>query len=98
MEERIKRLRGRAWQEARERIRHMRPLCPACEARGRITAGRELDHRLPLFMGGTNDDSNLDLLCVPCHRAKTLRERGLEQRGNDVNGWPTAPGHHWEKP
>ena len=94
---RHERLRGRAWQEARERIRHLRPLCPRCEAKGRVSAGIELDHRLPLFMGGTNDDENLDLLCVPCHWAKTLEERGLEARGCDVDGWPTGEGHHWHR-
>lgn len=35
----------------------------------------ELEHALPLHLGGTNDDDNLRLLCVPCHRAKTSAEQ-----------------------
>lgn len=35
----------------------------------------ELEHVLPLHLGGTNDDDNLRLLCAPCHRAKTSAEQ-----------------------
>lgn len=31
----------------------------------------EYDHAIPLILGGPNCESNLQLLCVPCHRAKT---------------------------
>jgi 5-methylcytosine-specific restriction protein A len=34
----------------------------------------ELDHRVPLIDGGTHDLSNLQTLCVPCHRDKSARE------------------------
>jgi nitrogen fixation-related uncharacterized protein len=35
----------------------------------------EVDHRLALFNGGTNDESNLEALCPGCHRKKTVNER-----------------------
>lgn len=35
----------------------------------------EVDHRIPLSEGGSNDDTNLWLLCVGCHKAKTSSER-----------------------
>ena len=31
----------------------------------------EVDHAVPLFMGGRNDVSNLQALCVQCHAEKT---------------------------
>lgn len=35
----------------------------------------EVDHRLALFNGGSNDSSNLVALCPNCHRKKTVQER-----------------------
>ena len=34
----------------------------------------ELDHIVPLIDGGTHDTSNLQTLCVPCHRKKSGEE------------------------
>ncbi|MDM7498745.1 HNH endonuclease, partial [Escherichia coli] len=36
---------------------------------------RTVDHIIPKAHGGTDDDSNLESLCLECHRAKTARER-----------------------
>jgi hypothetical protein len=35
----------------------------------------EVDHKLALYKGGTNDESNLVALCPHCHRKKTVDER-----------------------
>ncbi len=35
----------------------------------------ELDHRLPLHLGGDNEPDNLWLLCAVCHRSKTSAEQ-----------------------
>jgi predicted HNH restriction endonuclease len=35
----------------------------------------EVDHKLALFKGGSNDMSNLVALCPHCHRKKTVDER-----------------------
>ncbi len=35
----------------------------------------EVDHKLALFNGGSNDMSNLIALCPGCHRKKTVDER-----------------------
>ena len=45
--------------------------CAACSQK--IDAGKawDIDHILPLAMGGTNAPENLQILCSPCHRAKT---------------------------
>ena len=34
----------------------------------------ELDHVVPLIDGGGHEPSNLQTLCVPCHREKSARE------------------------
>ena len=67
-------------------------------ARGRAAALRErgflprqslweLDHVVPLIDGGSWDRSNLQTLCVPCHRAKTAveaRDRAVRRRETDA--------------
>ena len=35
----------------------------------------EVDHRLALYKGGSNDESNLVGVCPHCHRLKTIEER-----------------------
>jgi 5-methylcytosine-specific restriction protein A len=34
----------------------------------------EVDHRIPLWRGGTDDRRNLQGLCSRCHRLKTGKE------------------------
>lgn len=43
---------------------------PGCEE----TVGLEIDHRVPLELGGSEDDSNLEPLCVEHHKDKTKRD------------------------
>lgn len=38
------------------------------------TSNLELDHIIPLHLGGSNECENLQLLCRECHRGKTTRE------------------------
>lgn len=68
-----------------------------CEAEGLTTAGEELDHIVPLMWGGSNDDSNLQLLCVTCHKIKTSKELGYDVsvKGFDANGEPIDPANRW---
>ena len=35
----------------------------------------EIDHIIPLAAGGSNDAKNLQLLCVDCHKDKTIQEK-----------------------
>lgn len=35
----------------------------------------EVDHKIALFQGGTNEPENLVALCPHCHRLKTVNER-----------------------
>lgn len=44
----------------------------------------DMDHRLPLWEGGTNAISNLRTLCIPCHREATrvgAKRRALARGG-----------------
>jgi 5-methylcytosine-specific restriction protein A len=70
------RLRGRALQRRNTRIASRDfYTCQTCR---RVTdrAGEgQVDHRIPLAEGGTDDASNLQWLCVDCHRQKTEREK-----------------------
>ena len=61
----------------RIRIMHLRrePLCRVCAAAGKITPADTVDHIVPLREGGTNEESNLQSLCKPCHSSKTNAER-----------------------
>lgn len=34
----------------------------------------ERDHIVPLHNGGTSHPSNIQLLCIPCHKEKTIEE------------------------
>lgn len=47
--------------------------CGSCQKM--LDATYEVDHRVALFQGGTNDPSNLVALCPQCHRTKTVAER-----------------------
>ena len=48
-------------------------ICSTCTQK--IDAGKawDIDHILPLALGGTNTPENLQILCRPCHKAKTTK-------------------------
>jgi 5-methylcytosine-specific restriction endonuclease McrA len=50
--------------------------CDDCGAN--VGLSFEIDHRVPLFRGGKHEFANWQLLCKPCHAAKT----GGEAKGN----------------
>ena len=63
---------GRPWRRKRETILlRDHYTCRTC---GLVTHSLEVDHIVNLAQGGTEDDSNLQALCIPCHKAKTTRE------------------------
>ena len=74
------------WQKLRAATLRAEPLCRGCRARGRIMAAVEVDHIVPVAMGGAKwDRANLQPLCEPCHKEKTGRDQGriaAEQRGD----------------
>lgn len=70
----VERIRGRANQRRRERILSAQPLCVLCQAEGRVALATEVDHVVPLWKGGADEDSNLMPICGPCHKAKSAKE------------------------
>ena len=57
--------------------------CNECQAE--LDDTFETDHKRALFLGGTNDCSNLQILCPACHRWKTKMERQvIVQKKNEI--------------
>lgn len=71
------RIRGREHDRIRERILVRDGV--ACVKCGKGVGRLEVDHIIPLFKGGPEADSNRQLLCESCHRAKTEQEE--KERG-----------------
>ena len=52
-------------------------------------SGFELDHIVALTNGGTNDDSNMQVLHPECHETKTNADLGYTPRvETGADGWP----------
>jgi len=64
---------GWRWQKLRAQVLREEPLCRACAPR--VVAATDVDHVVSKAKGGTDDRSNLQPLCEPCHKAKTARDR-----------------------
>ena len=58
---------GSSWKKIRDRYIQGHPLCEACLGLGKASVATLVHHRKPLSEGGTNDESNLQSLCVSCH-------------------------------
>ena len=65
---------GRPWRRLKAKI-HLRDKY-TCQCCGVVTMELELDHIVNVAQGGSDEESNLQSLCVPCHKEKTLRESG----------------------
>jgi 5-methylcytosine-specific restriction protein A len=73
---------GSEWVRTVQRIRARdHDLCQQCKRNGRLSTYSAVDHKVPKAEGGTDDDSNLEVICNPCHAVKTEaeRKRGLGQ-------------------
>ena len=83
---------GWVWQQLVERIRSRDcDICQTCVRRGNgpIRLYAAIDHKVPKSQGGSDDESNLEVICLECHDAKTTKEHGGTKRaaiGRD--GWP----------
>lgn len=82
---------GRTHEKMRKHLMATVTLCEACKAKGRTTIGTIADHKIPLAKGGSHARSNYQLLCQPCHAAKTLADAGRAGRTRRTigeDGWP----------
>jgi 5-methylcytosine-specific restriction protein A len=58
-------------------------LCQPCKRHGRTTKAEQVDHKTPRSAGGSDKDSNLEAICIPCHKYKTQQE-ALDGRKSGV--------------
>lgn len=72
------RTRGRAWMEVRAWWLRTHPACANC---GRLHYTNQVDHVVPLWDGGADDETNFQTLCVTCHEAKTAGEAKRRPKG-----------------
>lgn len=56
-----------------EILRRQKYKCAECGASVKKRANRHVDHVMPLALGGSNDKSNLQVLCPPCNLSKSSR-------------------------
>lgn len=69
----VERIRGHELTKIRERILLRDEY--TCQKCGRVSVHLEIDHIVPLHLGGLEADSNRQCLCPdPCHKEKTERE------------------------
>ena len=72
-----RRVTGRSLQNKRWQLWKKNPHCAMC---GRLVAypyGFDMDHVVPLALGGADDESNVQILCngpEGCHAAKTRQD------------------------
>lgn len=77
----VERKRGWAGVKDRNRIRERDcGLCQECLRNHRTSVGTAVDHIVPLWKGGSDDDTNKELLCNSCHDVKTAREAAERAR------------------
>lgn len=66
---------GAAWRRIRSYVlQRDKYLCVPCFDVGRVTEAAEVDHKVPLAEGGTEDVENLQAICTECHKKKTQTE------------------------
>jgi HNH endonuclease len=84
---------GSAWDKLRLTIlKRDLHLCQSCLKQGRVCPANHVDHIIPKSKQGSDDDTNLQALCKPCHEAKSAEERGFKVAIiTGADGWPHTP-------
>lgn len=89
------------WKKTRKRILkrdNYRCQCLDCTASGRRRPATEVDHKVPVDQGGTEEDSNLQAINSECHKKKTKLDNGQKPSyGCTDEGLPLDPNHPWAK-
>lgn len=79
------RLRGSAGVKDRATIKARdNGMCQECKRHGITRPGCKVDHTIPLWDQGSDTAPNKQLLCDPCHEAKSKVEAGIRARGGSV--------------
>jgi len=85
---------GRPWRRKRDQVLlRDQYLCQCEQCGGKRLLADEVDHIVPLSLGGTDDLSNLRAINKDCHKAKTAREAsGSSQVAVGIDDRPTPGG------
>lgn len=65
---------GPKWRRVRAEYLREHPWCIDCQAEGLLVPATEVDHVIPLRLGGADHPSNYAGLCRRHHSAKTMRQ------------------------
>jgi len=86
----VERIRGGRLRAIRDRIA-LRDgyICQMC---GYVTARGEVDHKVPLHLGGQESDENRWWLCSGCHKVKSEREETWKELGEQEKRMKTTFG------
>ena len=77
-----KRDRGRPWKRKRAQVLERDGyLCVECAKVGKVVPARDVDHIVPLHLGGSDDVANLQALCRECHAVKSAGEDSERRSG-----------------
>ena len=73
-ERRIRPTKRPVWPKGlkRELMRQQNNTCVYCGSR-RTAGSLQIDHIVPVVMGGSNDESNLQVICAPCNQRKGIQ-------------------------
>lgn len=72
---------GAAWDKLRKQVlARDNGLCQPCLKQGAVTEAKQVDHIVAKARGGQDDESNLQAICIACHKEKTAKE-SAEGRG-----------------
>ena len=87
------------WKRLRKRILAANPLCVYCKREGVNEKATDVDHIVPLSMGGRRfDPANLQPLCSRCNSIKAVGERSgraKEPPRTDERGYPNPDWQAW---
>jgi 5-methylcytosine-specific restriction protein A len=89
------------WKKARRIQLADEPLCRLCTAAGRTVRATDVDHIIPIALGGAElDPDNFRSLCRSCHSAVTARQLNKTDKpmkGCNDEGQPIDPAHPWHQ-
>ena len=93
------RTRGRALQVIRHRILTRDQglcHCARCTSTGAVRIARDVDHGIPIWAGGPEDDGNRFAISPECHAEKSRAEESMRAAGFT----PTGPADwlEWHRP
>ncbi len=67
---------GSQWKIIREQVlTRDKNLCQPCLRNGVATPAKQVDHIIAKALGGNDDESNLEAICIECHKVKTANEK-----------------------